>query len=345
MHMSFSVAVAGCTGYAGGEILRLLLGHPKVTIGSLTAGRSAGSRFGDHQPHLAGLRDRMVQETTAENLKGHDVVFLALPHGASAEVAKQLDDDTLIVDCGADFRLKSADRWEKFYHSEHAGTWPYGLPEMPGHREALKNTKRIAVPGCYVTTVTLGLMPLVLDGLITGQDITIAAASGTSGAGKSLKPHLLAAEVAGGMSVYSVAGIHRHIPEIQQNLEEFGAINPTISFTPMLAPMPRGIIAVMTAPIADTVTDEQVRDGFENHYDDEPFVHFLPEGKWPVSKWIVGSNGCLVQATIDREAGRVLVVSTLDNLTKGTAGGAIQAMNIALGLDETTGLNSIGVAP
>ncbi len=345
MHMTFRVAVAGCTGYAGGEVIRLLLGHPDVEVVTLTAGSNAGARFGDLQPHLIPLADQIVAETSAETLHGHDVVFLALPHGASAALAAELGEETLVIDCGADHRLKDPAQWEAFYHSDHAGTWPYGLPEMPGHREQLACTSRIAVPGCYVTTVTLGLLPALIDGVVSGQDVVVTAASGTSGAGKGAKPHLLGSETAGSMSAYGVGGVHRHIPEILQNFRELGAVDPTLSFTPMLAPMPRGIIAAITAPIDSSISLDDVRQCYARHYDPEPFVHLLPDGIWPQSQSVLGSNGCLIQVAVDRGAGRLTVISTLDNLTKGTAGGAIQSMNIALGLDETSGLSVIGVAP
>lgn len=345
MCMTFSVAVAGCTGYAGAEVIRLLLGHPKARIGALTAGASAGTRLGDAVGHLVPLADRVVGDTTPENLRGHDVVVLALPHGESARIAAEMDDATLVVDCAADHRLTDEASWRAFYPGEYAEPWPYGLPEMPGQRDILATARRIAVPGCYVTTVTLGLLPAIVDGLIGGRDVTVAAASGTSGAGKSAKTHLLLSEATGSMSAYGVGGTHRHIPEILQNLCAMGAADPTISFTPMLAPMARGILAVITAPIDPSVTEEQVAASYRDHYDAEPFVRVLPAGQWPASKWVVGSNGVLVQATIDRAAGRLVVISTLDNLTKGTAGGAVQSMNIALGLEETTGLDAIGLAP
>lgn len=342
--MTFKIAVAGCTGYAGGEVLRLALGHPELTIGALTAGASAGSRLGEHQPHLQPLADCEVLASTAENLAGHDVVFLALPHGTSAAIAAELGDDTLVVDCGADFRLTDAAQWRKFYGSEHAGSWPYGLPELPGQRETLAQTKRIAVPGCYPTTVTLALLPALVAGLVTGKDVTVTAASGTSGAGKSLKPHLLGAELFGSLSAYGVGGTHRHVPEMLQNFARLGATEPSISFTPMLAPISRGILAVVTAPIEGHSLAE-VRAAYAEQYADEPFCTLLPEEVWPASKSVVGSNGFQVQITIDEAAGRLVAVGTLDNLAKGTAGGALQSMNLALGLPETTGLNSIGVAP
>lgn len=340
-----TVSVAGCTGYAGGEVLRLLLGHPDVTIGALTAHSSAGSLLGAHHPHLMPLADREILPTTAENLGGHDVVFLALPHGASAAIAAQLGPDVLVIDAGADHRLQSSQDWQDFYHSEHAGTWPYGLPELPGAREQLATTKRVAVPGCYPTTATLALAPAVTAGLIDGSDVTIAAASGSSGAGKAPKANLIGAELFGSASAYGVGGGHRHTPEIIQNLRVLGAQNPSVSFTPMLVPMARGILAVCTAPLLPGVDAAAVRAAYATAYADEPFVHLLPEGQWPMSQSVVGSNAVQVQVTVDASVNRLVAVATLDNLTKGTAGGAIQSMNIALGLDETTGLSSVGVAP
>ncbi len=342
--MTYSIAVAGCTGYAGGEILRLAAGHPDVRIGALTAHSNAGTKLGAHLPNLPGLADRDVLDTTVENLAGHDVVFLALPHGASAQVAEQLGEDVLVIDCGADFRLSDPEQWRAFYDSEHAGTWPYGLPEMPGQRQVLAQTKRIAVAGCYPTTATLTLLPAMTAGLITGRDITVAAASGTSGAGKSAKVHLLGSELFNSISAYGVGGVHRHVPEILQNLAALGAEEPTVSFTPMLAPMSRGILAVCTAPI-DSVSAQQVQQTYAEAYADEPFCTVLPAGSWPASKSVLGSNGFQVQVTVDEAAGRLVAVGTLDNLTKGTAGGAIQCMNLALGLPETSGLTAMGVAP
>ncbi len=343
--MTWSVAVAGCTGYAGGEVLRLLLGHPDITIGSLTANSSAGSHLGDHHPHLVPLADRIVLPTTTENLAGHDIVFLALPHGASAAVAKDLGKDTLVIDCGADFRLQDASQWEHFYHSKHAGTWPYGLPELPGNREILAHTRRIAVPGCYPTCSTLAILPAISEGLVDGHDVVVAAASGSSGKGKAAKPDHVGAELFSSVSTYGVGGVHRHIPELLQSFARLGASNPTVSFTPLLVPMARGILAVVTAPIDPGITAEQVRAAYRKVYDPEPFVHLLPEGQWPATQNVIGCNAVHVQVTIDPDAGRLVSVAVLDNLCKGTAGGAVQSMNLACGLPETTGLSTVGVAP
>jgi N-acetyl-gamma-glutamyl-phosphate reductase len=345
MPMTYKVAVAGATGYAGGEVLRLLLGHREVEIGALTAGASAGSTLVSHHQHLVSLGDRRIVETTAANLAGHDVVFLALPHGTSAAIAAELGPDVLVVDAGADHRLIDAEQWVQFYGSAHAGTWPYGLPELPGQRTVLSTTKRIAVPGCYPTSVTLALLPALTSGLVTGQDVVAVAASGTSGAGKALKANLLGSEVMGSASAYGVGGVHRHVPEILQNFAALGASAPTVSFTPVLVPMSRGILATVTAPLSATVSAQAVRAAYLDAYASEPFVTVLPQGLWPQTQSVIGSNAVHVQVAVDSAAGRLVAVAAIDNLTKGTAGGAIQSMNIALGLPESLGLSVIGVAP
>ncbi|NEB13093.1 N-acetyl-gamma-glutamyl-phosphate reductase [Streptomyces coelicoflavus] len=342
--MAVRAAVAGASGYAGGELLRLLLAHPEVEIGALTGNSNAGQRLGALQPHLLPLADRVLEPTTADVLAAHDVVFLALPHGQSAAVADQLGPDVLVVDMGADFRLADAADWEAFYGSPHAGTWPYGLPELPGARAALEGSKRVAVPGCYPTAVSLALFPAYAAALAEPEAV-IVAASGTSGAGKAAKPHLLGSEVMGSMSPYGVGGGHRHTPEMIQNLGAVAGEPVTVSFTPTLAPMPRGILATCTAKAKPGTTAESVRAAYEKAFADEPFVHLLPEGQWPATASVYGSNAVQVQVAYDAAAGRIIAISAIDNLAKGTAGGAVQSMNLALGLDETTGLTTIGVAP
>ncbi|MEU6487123.1 N-acetyl-gamma-glutamyl-phosphate reductase [Streptomyces sp. NPDC046887] len=342
--MAIRAAVAGASGYAGGELLRLLLAHPRIEIGALTGHSNAGQRLGALQPHLAPLAERTLEPTTAEVLAGHEVVFLALPHGQSAAVAEQLGEEVLVVDLGADFRLADAAAWEAFYGSPHAGTWPYGLPELPGARAALAGSQRIAVPGCYPTAVSLALFPAYAAGLAEPEAVVVAA-SGTSGAGKSLKPHLLGAEVMGSMSPYGVGGGHRHTPEMAQNLSAAAGQPVTVSFTPTLAPMPRGILATSSAKARPGTTADELRAAYAKAYADEPFVHLLPEGQWPATGAVYGSNTVQVQVALDPAAGRIIVVSAIDNLTKGTAGGAVQSMNIALGWPEETGLPKNGVAP
>ncbi|MGP7961424.1 N-acetyl-gamma-glutamyl-phosphate reductase [Sanguibacter sp. A247] len=349
--MTFSVAVAGASGYAGGEILRLLADHPEARIGALTAHSSAGQTLGQHQPHIRALADRILEPTTPEALAGHDVVVLALPHGTSGAIAAQLPADTLVVDLGADHRLASAGDWQDYYGSEHAGTWPYGMPELitPGggrQRDNLGGVRRIAVPGCNVTAVTFGLQPGVAAGLIEPVDLVAVLANGYSGAGKSVRTHLLASEALGSASPYAVGGTHRHIPEIAQNLRSAGANDVTISFTPTLVPMSRGILATATARLTDlSVSDDTVRAAWSDAYATEPFVHLLPERTWPSTAMTLGANTALVQVAVDRRAGRVVTVTAIDNLVKGTAGAAVQSINLALGLPETCGLTVQGVAP
>jgi N-acetyl-gamma-glutamyl-phosphate reductase len=345
MHMDrVTVAVAGASGYAGGELLRLLGAHPLVEVGAVTAGSNAGQRLGALQPHLAPLADRMLADTTPSVLAGHDVVFLALPHGRSAPIASAMPDSTVIVDCGADFRLRDADTWGRYYGGRHPGTWPYGLPELPGQREVLRGARRIAVPGCYPTVSSLALAPAVAAGLVE-PSVVVVATSGTSGAGKAATPHLLGSEVIGNASAYGVGGVHRHTPEIAQNLGSLTDRTVTVSFTPVLVPMARGILAVCSAPLAEGATGNQVRDAYVEAYDAEPFVVVLPEGEWPQTKAVQGSNACHLQVTVDQNAGRLVAVGAIDNLTKGTAGGGLQSMNVAMGLEESLGLTSVGLAP
>ena len=348
MHMtSKRVAVAGASGYAGGEVLRLLLGHPEVEIGALTGHSNAGESVGALQPHLVPLADRVLEKTDVETLSGHDVVFLALPHGQSGELAAQLGEDVVVIDCGADYRLTDPDAWEQFYGGEHAGSWPYGLPELPGQRELLAGATRIAVPGCYPTISTLAMVPAVAAGLVE-PDVVVVAASGTSGAGKAAKAHLLGSEVMGNASAYGVGGVHRHTPEIVQNLSALVDGTVTVSFTPLLVPMPRGILATASAPLAAgsrDLTADEAYDVYSKAFADEPFIHLLPPGQWPQTKSVHGSNVVHLQVTVDEAAGRLVAVGAVDNLAKGTGGAAVQCMNLALGLDETLGLTTVGIAP
>ena len=348
--MGLTAAVAGASGYAGGELLRILLGHPEIEIGAVTAGANAGTTLGEHQPHLHPLADRVLQPTTTDTLRGHDVVFLALPHGASAELAATLPASTVVIDCGADHRLTDPAAWAEFYGGKHAGTWAYGLPELPRgdgtrQRESLAGARRIAVPGCYPTAASLALAPGFAAGLLEPEDVVIVAASGTSGAGQAAKPNLIGSEVMGSMSPYGVGGSHRHTPEIEQCLGLSGLQPVRVSFTPTLAPMSRGILATCTARLKPGVDPAAVRNAWQEAYENEPFVWVLSPGRWPRTADTVGSNVALIQLAVDERVGRVIVVSAIDNLTKGTAGGAVQSLNLALGLPETLGLPVTGVAP
>lgn len=341
------VAVAGASGYAGGEILRLLLGHPayaqgRLSIGALTAAASAGSTLAEHHPHLTPLAQRVVEPTEPAVLAGHDVVFLGLPHGHSAALAEQLGPDTLIIDCGADFRLTDAAAWERFYGSPHAGSWPYGLPELPGARDRLRGARRIAVPGCYPTAALLALLPAVASDLIEPA-VTVVAVSGTSGAGRAAKTDLLGAEVIGSARAYNIAGAHRHTPEIAQGLGAVTGRDVTVSFTPVLIPTSRGILATCTARTRTPLP--QLREAYEKAYDAEPFIHLLPEGQLPRTGAVIGSNAAHIAVAVDEAAQTFVAIAAIDNLVKGTAGAAVQSMNLALGWPETEGLSVIGVAP
>jgi N-acetyl-gamma-glutamyl-phosphate reductase len=341
---TWTVGVTGATGYAGGEVCRLLAGHPQLRLTGVHANSSAGRRLGELQPHLLPYAELEVQPSDAASLAGYDVVVLALPHGESAAIAAQLPADTLVIDCGADHRLNDPAAWARWYGGEHAGSWPYGLPELPGQREQLTGARRIAVPGCYPTSVTLAMAPALAAGLVS-PDVVVVAASGTSGAGKSAKPHLLGSEVMGSVSAYGVGGVHRHTPEMVQNLSRSAGAPVTVSFTPTLVPMSRGILATCSAPLQPGVDAPQARAAYEKAYADEPFVHLLPEGQWPTTAAVLGANTVQLQLAVDPDAGRLVVVAAVDNLTKGTAGAALQCANLALGLPETTGLPLVGVAP
>lgn len=339
------VAVAGASGYAGGELARLLAGHPEFDLVTVTANSNAGKPLGSVHPHLESL-GLTLHETSESVLNGHDVVFLALPHGTSGELGEALTAD-LVVDCGADRRLTDPADWADYYGGEFSAPWVYGMPELGAQRDALVGATRIAVPGCNATAVTLGFAPLVAHGLIDTTDLVSVLAVGVSGAGKSLRGDLLASEVLGSASAYAVGGTHRHNPEILQNL---AVVSPspspmTLSFTPMLVPMARGILATNTATLKAGVSDGEIREALEGFYSSEHFVTVLPESRQPRTADVLGSNAAHLQFAVDVRAQRVVVTVAIDNLGKGTAGAAIQSANIALGLPEALGLTALGVAP
>ncbi|GAC1445200.1 MAG: N-acetyl-gamma-glutamyl-phosphate reductase [Mycobacteriales bacterium] len=338
--MGMTAAVAGGSGYAGGELLRLLLAHPDLDLGPVAAGSSAGRAITDLHPQLPQLADRVFSATAPATLAESDVVFLALPHGESAAIAAALPVDLPVVDLGADHRLADAGAWARFYGTPYAGQWPYGLPEL--FRMDLHGARRVAAPGCYPTAVSLALAPLLARGLVDGSDVVVVASSGTSGAGRTAKAGLLGSEVMGDLSAYKVAA-HQHTPEMRQTLSRVSGAAVSLSFTPVLAPMPRGILATCTA--RTTATAAQLRAALVEQYASEPFVHVLAEGRWPHTAATVGSNSCQLQVSVDEDAGRAVVVSAIDNLGKGAAGQALQCANLVLGLPEAAGLSASGVAP
>lgn len=355
LQMTSVAAVVGASGYAGGELLRLLSGHSGLSIGPLLGASSAGKRVGEIHRHLPALADREIgpidSGLESDELLGVDVVFLALPHGHSGAVASRLTGERtpLIVDLGADHRLVNEDDWNQYYGASdatpHAGAWTYGLPELIGARTAIASSTTIANPGCYPTGVALGMSPLLAAGLALPRDVVVVAASGTSGAGRSAASQLLGSEVMGSLSAYKAGGAHQHTPEMAQTLSQAAGTPLTVSFTPMLAPMPRGILATTSAPAHAGTSTEAVRACLQAAYAAEPFVHVLEPQEWPRTADVLGSNSVHLQVAVDSAAGRVVVVSAIDNLVKGAAGQAIQNANIVLGLDEGAGLAAEGVAP
>ena len=363
--MGARVAVAGASGYAGGELLRLLAGHPDLEIGPLTAGSSAGAPVTAVHPNLIGLADRTFGPADPAALAGADLVFMTMPHAEAAALAAQLPAETGVVDLGGGFRLADPASWTRFYGGEHPGHWTYGLPELPGARERIRASATVASPGCYATASILALAPLLASGLAEPSDIVIVAASGTSGAGRAATASLMGSEVMGAMSAYKAGGVHRHTPEIEEALQ--GVLAPdagdsavgrqvTISFTPTLAPMPRGILATATARLAGPAAQAaragdaaeataRLRETVAALYAGETFVHLLPEGRWPSTGATAGSNAAQLQVAADVHAGRAVVVAAIDNLGKGAAGQALQNANLMLGLPESAGLTAYGVAP
>ena len=342
--MTYSVAVAGASGYVGGELIRLILNHPELELKTVTAHSNAGNSLSSAHPQHGHL-NLLLRETTAKVLNGHDVVFLALPHTQSAAIAKNLDAVGTVVDCGADFRIESSERWEKFYGTSHAGAWMYGLPELTladggKQRGRLAGVKTIAVPGCNVTAVTLALAPLVTADLIETDDIVANLTVGTSGAGKSSKVDFSNSEMSENLKAYAVGGTHRHIPEIMQNLEKAGAVNPIITFTPVLAPISRGILAVVS--VKPKASQQKIIEAFESAYGDEYFIDLLDQS--PETASVRGSNRAQLSYCFD-PSGRLTVLCAIDNLVKGTSGAAIQSMNLSLGLIEATGLEQSGLRP
>ena len=340
--MTIAVAVAGASGYAGGELLRLLHGHPEFTVTAVTAASNAGQSLHALHPQLTGLPDLTIEPTHTEVLAGADLVFLALPHGASAAVVAHLPEQVKVVDLGADFRLQDAAAWSRYYPGfEHAGSWVYGLPELM-ERAQIAAATRVANPGCYATAIALGFAPLLPH--VDTSDLVVVAASGTSGAGRKASESLLATEVMGSMTAYKVGGVHQHTPEIEQTLQSLATTPVRLSFTPLLAPMSRGILATLTARVAaGSMLD--VHSLLHDFYREETFVHVLPAGRQPATASVYGSNAVQLQGSFDEHTGRVVVTVVLDNLVKGAAGQDLQNANLMYGLPETAGLSTIGVAP
>jgi N-acetyl-gamma-glutamyl-phosphate reductase len=337
--MGARIAIAGASGYAGGELLRLVAAHPDLDVAAITAQSSVGRPAGEVHPNLRSVADLVFGETTPAALAGADLVFLALPHGASTALAAELPSETKIVDLGSDHRLVDPAAHARYYGGAHQPAWTYGLPELPGQRDLIAGSARVANTGCHAVAAILAIAPLLTTGVADPDDIVVASASGTSGAGKAAAPHLLGSEVMGDLTGYKV-GAHRHVPEIKQ---ASGA--RTLTMTPMLAPMPRGILSTVALKPLGDVEGAQLRDVLAAAYDNEPFVHLLPIGQQPRTAMTGGSNSAQLQVEIDLDSGRIIVTCAIDNLGKGAAGQALQDANLMLGLPETAGLTTDGVAP
>jgi N-acetyl-gamma-glutamyl-phosphate reductase len=337
--MGVRVAIAGASGYAGGELLRLVAGHPDLDVVVVTAHGNAGQRVGDVHPNLRSVADLVLAEADPALLGEADLVFLALPHGASSALAEQLPDAVRIVDLGSDHRLVDPVAHERYYGGTYHPAWAYGLPELPGRRPAIAAARRVANTGCHAVAAILAIAPLIAAGVAEPDDIVVTSASGTSGAGKAALPHLLGSEVMDDLTGYQV-GTHRHVPEIKQ---ASGA--RSLTMTPVLAPMPRGILASVALRPTGAGDVDDIRDALHATYRDEPFVHVLPAGQQPRTAATAGSNSAHLQASLDTDSGRIIVTSAIDNLGKGAAGQALQNANIMLGLAETAGLSVNGIAP
>ena len=334
------IAVVGASGYAGGELLRLLAGHPKFEISYIAAGSNAGELVTNLHPQLTNFAGRKFESTNVEMINKCQLAFIALPHGESAKLISQIDKNVKIVDLGADFRLQNPESWLKYYGGEHAGSWVYGLPELVDHKEISKSTQ-VANPGCYATAIALSVAPAI--SIIDCEDIVVVAASGTTGAGRSAKVNLIGSEVMNNLTSYKFGGVHQHTPEIEEVLSKIGKKNVKISFTPILAPMPRGILATVTAKLTTKTSTENARDLFSSYYKNSKFVTLLATGSMPMTSAVLGSNNAQIQVAIDEHVGRLVVSTAIDNLGKGAAGQAIQNANLMCDLSEDLGLQNLGV--
>jgi len=328
-------AVIGASGYSGGELLRILAGHPDFEVSAISAHSNAGEEVTSIHPFLHAFAGRKFVEVSSIDWKEIDFAFLALPHGESAKISLEIPKNIKIVDLGADFRLEDPLLWKKYYGGDHAGTWPYGLPEL--FREHIVGAKRVANPGCYATAIALSIAPM---SEYIENDIVVVAASGTTGAGRSAKINLLGSEVMGSLTSYKVGGVHQHTPEIEQSLQRATGIDPKISFTPILAPMPRGILATTSAKMTADISTEEVHKIFSQFFKNEQFVTVLPLGQMPQTSAVYGTNRVHMQVACDERTQRITISAAIDNLGKGAAGQAIQNANLMCGIPESTGLSA-----
>lgn len=335
------IGVVGASGYAGGELLRLLAFHPHFEVTAITAHSNAGEQITSVHPQLQSYAGKKFSAFSPSDFTSCDLIFLALPHGESAKVISQLPTGAKIVDLGADYRLESAELWEKYYSGEHAGAWTYGLADIEPFRSLVAQSTRVANPGCYATSIALGSAPAASIADLT--DIVVVAASGTTGAGRSAKINLIASEVAGSLSSYKFGGVHQHTPEIEQALSKLSGVATKISFTPILAPMPRGILSTITTKLSKEISTEQVHALYTEYFAQSQFVTVLPIGVMPKTAALTGSNHVQIQVAVDAHTSRLVVSVAIDNLGKGAAAQAVQNANLMCGFDEAAGLKFDGL--
>lgn len=341
--------VIGATGYAGNELIRILMQHPNVEITHLTAHSYVGKKFDDVYENYRQINELVCEEMDIEKLAEEcDVVFIALPHGVAAKViTENILKKTKIIDFGADFRLKDADVYEKWYGVEHTGRGflkeaVYGLCEV--NREEIKKARLIANPGCYTTCSILSLRPLLAENLIDRNSIIIDAKSGISGAGRGLTTASLYCESAETIKAYKLAS-HRHTPEIEEQLGYAANDTITLTFTPHLTPMNRGILATCYAALKKEYSYETIKEAYEKYYEKEYFIRLTKKGIYPETRWVKGSNFLDIGFVVDERTKRIIVMGAIDNLVKGAAGQAVQNMNLLFDLDEKTGLTMVPVFP
>ena len=335
-------AVIGGSGYAGGELLRLLAIHPNFEVLIVSAHSNAGELIQSVHPQLQSHKDQRFVSNEQIDFSEIELVFLALPHGESAALIAKIPTQIKIVDLGADYRLEDRTAWEKYYGGNHAGSWVYGLPELSkNQRAAIAKESRVANPGCYATSIALGVAPAL--SFIDASDIVVVAASGTTGAGRNAKIDLIASEVVNSLTSYKFGGVHQHTPEIEQAISSLAETPAKISFTPILAPMPRGILSTITAKLTTSVSVEEVHSIYADYFSADTFVDVIPLGQLPKTNAVTGSNKAMMQVAVDEHTNRLVVSVAIDNLGKGAAGQAIQNANIICGFDETTGLVHDGI--
>ena len=334
------IGVVGASGYAGGELLRLLSEHPNFEISFISAHSNAGESITALHPQLIQFEDQQFSAVNVDDLNKCDLVFTALPHGESAKLISQLNENVKIVDLGADYRLTDKTQWDKYYGGSYAGSWTYGLPELTDH-QLIAKSKHVASPGCYATAIALSVAPVINQ--IDSGDIVVVAASGTTGAGRTAKVNLIGSEVMNNLTSYKFGGVHQHTPEIEQILSSISDKSVKISFTPILAPMPRGILATVTAKLITATSAQKLRTVYSDFYDKSKFVSLLTVGQMPMTNSVLGTNNVSMQIALDSHVKRIIISTAIDNLGKGAAGQAIQNANLMCNLAEDAGLKLAGV--